>query len=234
MDVDVLIFGAHPDDVECGVGGTALLLHEQAIPFAIVDLTQGEMGSRGTPEERVQEAQESAKFLGACSRENLNLGDTSLQDSLENRRLIASVIRKYRPQIVLAPFWDDLHGDHVAAGLMIRNSAIYCSLSKLDDPHPPHKPRRFLYYLLHKYHPPTFIVDISNVFSRKLEAIRSYKSQFSKTAEEYGVLPVGIGDYLFHLESRSRYFGSLANVAFGEPLVAEQPLIVSSLSDLIG
>lgn len=232
MPVDILIFGAHPDDVECGVGGTALLLHEQGILFAIVDLTKGEMGSRGTSEERLNEAQESGKLLGASSRENLNLGDTALQDSLEARRLIASVIRKYRPRVVLAPFWEDLHNDHVAAGLMVRNSLIYCSLSKLNDPHPPHKPQKFLYYLLHKYTPPTFIVDISDVFSRKQEAIRSYRSQFSKTAEEYGVLPVGIGDYLFHLESRNRYFGSLANVRYGEPLVAEQPVLIASFSQL--
>ena len=231
--VDVLIVGAHPDDVECGVGGTALLLHAQRIPFAIVDLTRGEMGSRGTSEERLLEAQESGKFLGACSRENLDLGDTSLQDSLESRRLMAGVIRRYRPKVVLAPFWEDLHNDHVAAGLMIRNSAIYCSLSKLDVPHPPHKPQRFLYYLLHRYHPPSFIVDISDVFPHKMQAIRSYRSQFSKTAEEFGVIPVGIGDYLFHLESRSRYFGSLANVKYGEPFVADQPFLIRSISQLV-
>jgi len=233
QQIDVLIFGAHPDDVECGVAGTALLLHEQGIPFAIVDLTKGEMGSRGTVEERIREAEKSSLLLGAIARENLDLGDTALEDSLVSRRQIASVIRRYRPQLVLAPYWDDLHSDHVAAGLMIRNSLIYCSLAKLDDPHPPHKPKQFLYYLLHKYHDPTFIVDISEVFPRKLDALRSYTSQFSKTATEYGVVPVGIGDYLFHIESRNRYFGSLANVRYGEPLISEHPIKLEDLTVLL-
>lgn len=231
--VDVLIFGAHPDDVECGVAGTALLLHQQSVKFAIVDLTKGEMGSRGTVEQRIREAEKAAEFLGASVRENLDLGDTALEDSLDSRRRVASVIRKYQPQIVLAPYWDDLHSDHVAAGEMVHNSVVYCSLAKLDDPNPPHKPQLFLYYLLHKYHQPTFIVDISDVFAKKVQAIQCYESQFSKTASEYGVVPVGIGDYLFHLESRNRYFGSLANIRFGEPLVSDQPLRLASLASLL-
>ena len=233
QSIEVLIFGAHPDDVECGIAGTALLLQKQGIPFAIVDLTKGEMGSRGTVEDRIKEAERSAHLLGAVARENLDLGDTSLEDSLASRQRIASVIRKYRPQLVLAPYWDDLHSDHVAAGLMVRNSRVYCSLGKLDDPCPPHKPKLFLYYLLHKFRDPTFIVDISEVFPQKMDAIRCYTSQFSQNATEYGVLPVGIGDYLFHIESRNRYFGSLANVRYGEPLVSELPIKLADLNFLL-
>jgi bacillithiol biosynthesis deacetylase BshB1 len=222
--VDVLIIGAHPDDIECGAAGIALVLKKRSIPFAIVDLTKGEMGSRGTTEQRLEEAQKSAKFLGACSRETLDLGDTTLTDSVESRQLIARVVRKYRPQLVLAPYWEDLHNDHAAAGLIVRHSKIYCSLSKLADSNPPHRPQQFLYYLLHNFYSPTFVVDISDVFTDKIRAIQCYQSQFSKTAAEYGVVPVGIGDYLFHIESRSRYFGSLINVRFGEPLIADQPI----------
>jgi bacillithiol biosynthesis deacetylase BshB1 len=232
MGIEVLIVGAHPDDVECGVGGIAALMGSQDVPFTVVDLTRGEMGSRGTPEERAREATAAAKLLGARSRETLDLGDCSLEDSVENRRRVASVIRAHRPRIVFAPFWQDLHNDHAAAGLIVRNSALYCSLSKFDDPNPPHKPALFLYYLLHNFYPPSLIVDITTVFDRKLAAIKEYKSQFSKTAEQYGVEPVGIGDYLFHLESRSRYFGSLANVGYGEPLVSDRPFAVKGLSPL--
>jgi bacillithiol biosynthesis deacetylase BshB1 len=232
MQVDVLIFGAHPDDIECGVGGIALLLRNQGITFGIVDLTKGEMGSRGTPEERVREAEESAKFLGACFRENLNMGDCALVDTIESRKCIASAIRKYKPRLVLAPFWDDLHNDHIAAGLMVRHSSIYCSISKLESPYSPHKPEIFMYYLLHKYEHPTFVVNISDVFDQKLQALRMYKSQFAKTAEEYNVIPVGIGDYIFHLESRNRYFGSLVNVKFGEALITENPIRLDTLFDL--
>ncbi len=128
MSVDVLFIGAHPDDVEWGVGGIALLLREQGVSFAIVDLTQGEMGSRGTVEGRAVEAARAAEFLGASARENLKLPDGGLVDSPENRRLIAGVVRRYRPKIVVAPLWEDRHPDHAAAGLMVRNSALFCGL----------------------------------------------------------------------------------------------------------
>jgi bacillithiol biosynthesis deacetylase BshB1 len=230
MSVDVLIFGAHSDDVEFGIGGTALLLKDQGISFGIVDLTKGEMGSRGALDDRIRESEEAARFLGAEFRENLDMGDCSLVDTVESRKRVAILIRKHRPRLVLAPYWEDLHNDHVAAGLVVRHSSLYCSLARLDTPYEPHKPKAIMYYLLHKYHHPTVIVDISGVFDKKLEAVRMYKSQFSKTAEEYRVTPVGIGDYVFHLESRNRYFGSLINAKFGEPLVAENPIRVDTLS----
>lgn len=230
MPVDILIFGAHPDDVEFGLGGTAVLLRDQGVSFGIVDLTKGEMGSRGTLENRIRESDEAARFLGAAFRENLDMGDCTLTDTIEARKRIAMSIRKHKPRLVLAPFWEDLHNDHVATGLAVRNSLLYCSVSKLETPDPPHKPKAFMYYLLHKYHHPTVIVDISHVFDKKLEAVRIHKSQFSRNAGEYGVTPVGIGDYLFHLESRNRYFGSLINVKFGEPLVAENPIAIDTLA----
>jgi len=146
MPVDVLFFGAHPDDVEWGVGGTALLLRDKGVSFAIVDLTNGEMGSRGTPAERKNEAIQAAGYLGASARENLNLPDCGVTDSPENRRLIAGAVRRHRPKIVLAPLWKDRHPDHAAAGLLVRNSQLYCGLKNLDDPNPPHKPSVFLFY----------------------------------------------------------------------------------------
>ena len=220
MPVDVLFFGAHPDDVEWGVGGIALLMRAAEISFAIVDLTKGEMGSRGTPEERKLEAASAAESLGAGAREALNLPDCGLADSPENRQLVASVIRRHRPKLVLAPFWEDRHPDHAAAGLIVRNSPLYCALKKLDDPNPPHKPAAFLFYPLHKFEQPAFVVDTSEVFPLKLDLLRMHQSQFAKTAEEFGVLSHGVGDYLFGLESRDRYFGSLIGARFGEPLVS--------------
>jgi bacillithiol biosynthesis deacetylase BshB1 len=233
MSIEVLILGAHPDDVECGVGGLAALMGIQRIPFAVVDMTRGEAGSRGTPEQRLEEALVSSQFLGACSRENLDMGDGLLEDSVRNRQRVATVIRKYRPQIVLAPYWEDLHNDHAAAGMIVRHSSIYCSMAKFESPYPPHKPRLFLYYLLHHCQSPTFVVDISKVFDRKIEAIKKYTSQFEKNAEQYGVIPVGIGNYLFHIESRSRYFGSLANFSYGEPFMADGPIAMRELTSLI-
>jgi bacillithiol biosynthesis deacetylase BshB1 len=231
MPVDIVFFGAHPDDVEWGVGGTALLLREK-LTFAIVDLTGGEMGSRGTPDERKVEAAAAADFLGASVRESLHLPDCGLVDSPENRRRIAAVVRRLRPRMVLAPYWQDRHPDHAAAGLMVRNSQLYCTLKKSDDANPPHKPAAFLFYPLHNFQQPSFVVDTSEVFERKLDLVRIHRSQFSKTAQEFGVLAHGVSDYLFGLESRDRYLGSLVGARFGEALIADQPIPLHGLDEI--
>ncbi|WP_263357071.1 bacillithiol biosynthesis deacetylase BshB1 [Acidicapsa ligni] len=230
--VDILLFGAHPDDVEWGAGGTVLKLQASGTSFGIVDLTRGEMGSRGTTEERDKEAQDAAFSVGARFRENLNLPDCGVIDSVENRKKIASVIRRWRPKMVLAPYWTDRHPDHAATGNLIRNAAIYCTLKKSNDPNPPHKSSAYLYYLLHHFTQPGMVVDISEVYDRKLELLRMHASQFSKTAEGFGVVPVGMNDYLFGLESRDRFFGSLIGVHHGEAFVSEAPLRLGSISDL--
>lgn len=209
-----------------------LLLKEKGWNFALVDLTEGEMGSRGTTEERRQEALVAAEFVGASARENLRLPDCGLVDTPENRRLIASVIRRYRPKLVLAPFWKDRHPDHAATGLMIRNSALFCALAKLNDDQAPHKPAAFLYFLLHNYRHPSIVVDVTKVYQKKLELLRLHHSQFSKTAEQLGLLPLGNSDYLYGLESRDRYFGSLIGVPHGEALVADRPLKLSNLGQI--
>lgn len=231
--VDILLFGAHPDDVEWGAGGTVLKLKETDTSFGIVDLTRGEMGSRGTAEERDQEAVAAASWMGARFRENLGLPDCGIVDSVENRKLIASVIRKWRPKLVLAPYWTDRHPDHAATGGLIRNAAVYCALRKSGDPNPPHKPSAYLYYLLHHFTHPGTVVDISAVYERKLELLRIHASQFARTAEGFGVLPLGMNDYLFGLESRDRFFGSLIGVHHGETFVSEVPLKLGSISDFL-
>jgi bacillithiol biosynthesis deacetylase BshB1 len=231
--MDVLFFGAHPDDVEWGAGGIALLLRQQHRPFAIVDLTNGEMGSRGTEAERQQEAAAAAEFIGAEARESLQMPDCGLVDLPENRRAVAKMLRRYQPKVVLAPYWEDRHPDHAAAGWMIRNSALYAALRNLDDANPPYKPAAFLYYLLHNIRTPSLVVETSAVFEQKMELMRLHRSQFSKTAEQFGVIPLGLGDYLFSLESRDRFFGSLVGARFGEALVTDQPLKLQSLGDLL-
>src|ERR1700677_2431988 len=223
MPVDVLLFGAHPDDVEWGVGGIMLLLQAKGISFAIVDLTNGELGARGTPCDRMVEARRAAEFLGANSRENLNLPDCGVIDSPENRRLIASAVRRHRPKIVLAPLWEDRHPDHAAAGLIVRNSPLYCGLKNLDDPSPPHKPGAFLFYPLHKFEQPSFVVDTTGVFPRKLELLGIFGSQFAAS----------VGNYLFALESRDRYFGLQIGVSHGEALIADRPLPLGGLDEVL-
>lgn len=233
MTVDLLLFGAHPDDVEWGLGGALLLPRPSPLRFAIIDLTRGEMGSRGTPPEREREAAEAAEVLGAAARENLELPDCAIIDSPENRRRIATTIRRFAPRYVLAPHWEDRHPDHAAAGVLVRNAELYCTLRKMEDGYAPHKPAGFFYYPLHAAPTPTLLVDISAVFDRKLELLRLHRSQFSKTAAEFGVLPLGNPDYLFGLESRDRFFGSLSGVKFAEALIAGRPLLLNGLAGLL-
>ena len=230
--VDILVFGAHPDDVEWGAGGTLLTLKAAGTSFGIVDLTRGEMGSRGTSAERAIEAENAATWLGARFRENLGLPDCGVIDSVENRKKIAIVIRRWRPKLVLAPYWEDRHPDHAATGHLVRNAAVHCTLKKSNAPYPPHKPSAYLYYLLHHFTQPGMVVDISDVYRPKLELLRMHASQFSKTAASFGVLPLGMNDYLFGMESRDRFFGSLIGVHHGEAFVSEVPLKLGSISDL--
>ena len=223
MALDVLLIGAHPDDVEWGVGGIALLLGDHGASLAIVDLTEGEMGSRGTVEERRIEASAAAGTMGAEARENLRLPDCGLIDSPENRRAVASAIRRHRPRVVIAPLWEDRHPDHAAAGLIVQNSRLFCGLTTFDDANPPHRPAAFLYYPIHTFQQPTFVIDTSTVFARKLELLRTYRSQFVEPGE----------DFLYRLESRDRYYGSLAGARHGEALVADQPMRLASVADLL-
>ena len=233
MPVDVLFFGAHPDDVEWRAGGTILRLKATGTSVGVVDLTRGEMGSRGTSEERAREAQDAALWMGARFRESLGLPDGGVMDSVENRKQIASVIRRFRPKLVVAPYWKDRHPDHAATGRLIRNAAVHCTLKKSDDPNPPHKPSAYVYYLLHHFTHPSMVVDISEVYQGKLELLRMHASQFAKTAEGFGVLPLGMNDYLFGLESRDRFFGSMISVHHGEAFISEVPLKLRSLSDFV-
>jgi len=223
MAVDFLFFGAHPDDIEWGVGGALLLLGTGDTSFVLVDMTEGEMGTRGTVEERRTEASAAAGAMGAEARENLCLPDCALADSPENRRAVASAVRRHRPRIVIAPLWEDRHPDHAAAGLIVRNSRLYCGLSTLDDPSPPHSPAAFLYYPLHTFYQPAFVIDTSAVFERKLDLLRTYRSQFVAPAE----------DFLYRLESRDRYYGSLIGARHGEALVPDRPIRLGNAGELV-
>jgi N-acetylglucosamine malate deacetylase 1 len=220
--MDVLLVGAHPDDVEWGIGGIALLLSDHGVSIAIVDMTEGEMGSRGTVEDRRVEASAAAGTIGAEARENLRLPDCGLIDSPENRRAVASAVRRHKPRIVMAPLWQDRHPDHAAAGLLVQNSRVLCGLTTFDDGNEPHRPSAFLYYPLHNFHQPTFVIDTSTVFARKLDLLRSFRSQFVAPAE----------DFLYRLESRDRYYGSLAGARHGEALVADHPIRPASVAEL--
>lgn len=225
MDVDILAFGAHPDDVELCIGGILIKSKMNGYRVCVIDLTRGEMGSRGDWKTRQEEAARAAKVLGIDYRECLDLGDNYLDiDPIKKRSSIARMIRRFRPRVVLSPHKEDRHPDHAAAGSLVERACFDARLSRLDLGHPPYAPISILYYPLHEYVEPTFIVDISDVFSKKMEAIKAYKSQFSSPLPTHEYRPIGISDYLFHIESRSRFYGSLIDVEYGEALCSALPL----------
>lgn len=230
--VDILAFGAHCDDVELGCAGLLLKMRDSGKKIGVIDLTRGEMNSKASPEIIAREASESARILAATVRKNLDLGDTRVEDNYQNRVLIAETIREYRPGAVLAPYWGDRHNDHRAAGWLVRNSSLYCRLKKLNSRFPPHDPRLFLFYLLHDYASPALVVDISTYYPRKLEAIKAYRSQFGKEFSKTTVRPIGMEDYLFDIETRNRFYGSLINVKYGEAFLTPEPLNIEVLLDL--
>ncbi len=230
--IDILAFGAHRDDVELACGGFLLKLKELGWTTGIIDLTRGEMNSKATPEVIAREAAKAAKILGADIRRTLDMGDARIEDSYKNRVIIAGIIRELRPRLVLAPYWEDRHNDHRMAGWLMRNSNLYSRLKKLNIPFPPHDPELFLFYSLHDYSPPTIAIDITPYYSKKIEAIEAYRSQFGEKAAKMEVRPIGARDYFFHIEARNQFYGSLINVKYGEAFLAEGPLNVEVISEL--
>jgi bacillithiol biosynthesis deacetylase BshB1 len=225
MTVDVLAIAAHPDDIELSAGGLLARAHRAGYRTAAVDLTRGEMGSRGTPEEREAEAQAAARVIGLDAREILDLGDARLADNHENRLAVARKIREYRPRVVLASYWLDRHPDHATASQLVSYGAFYARLPRIDLGLEIHAPSQILHYLQHETPTPTVIVDITDVWEVKREAIECYQSQFgSQASSPPGYQFLGISDYLWAIEARARFHGSLIHTRYGEPYLVRDPL----------
>lgn len=233
--VDILAFGAHPDDVELGCAGTLLKAHAQGYRTAVVDLTRGEMASRGTAEERDVEATRAGELMGLTVRRNLDLGDGRLMDTQELRERIASEIRLFRPKIILSPFPGDRHPDHDAAGNAVQAAIFYARMTnrKLIDTESgktlnAHSPDLLLIYPMHEMERPTIINEISEFHQLKMEVVRCYASQFLAPAPaEYKF--IGTSDYIAMIEARGAYYGAMIQAAYGEPFIARSPLKVTDL-----
>lgn len=235
LPIDILAFGAHPDDVELGCAGTLLKAHAAGQCTAVVDLTRGEMASRGTAEERDIEAARAAELLGLTARRNLNQGDGRLMDTPELRDAIAKEIRRFKPKILLSPYPGDRHPDHDAAARAIAAAAFYARMKNrvlIDDdtgtPLEAHSPELLLIYLMHEVDTPTMIVDISAFHEQKMEIVRTYRSQFlTPMPDDYRF--IGASNYIHMIEARGGYYGAMIQAAYGEPFLAPRPLKVESL-----
>jgi bacillithiol biosynthesis deacetylase BshB1 len=222
-NVDVLAFGAHPDDVEIQCGGTLLKLHALGYRVGIVDLTQGEMGTRGTPKQRAEEAQKAAAVLKVAFRKNLHLPDGQLRLCEEFRLPIAQVLRERRPKILLVPYFADSHPDHQYCGQLVFEGAFIAGLRKYQNLYgEATRPHSLLYYMSHYEFPPSFIVDTSDFHSQKMQAIQCYQSQLYQTDSSEPPTNISQSDFLGRIELRNRYYGEAIGTRFGEPFFVRQ------------
>jgi len=232
MQLDILAFGSHPDDVEIGIGGTLIKHASQGYDCGIVDLTRGEAGSNGTPEIRRGEALKAAEVMGLCVRDNLGLPDARLQVDEESLRAVIEVIRKYRPRVVLGPYWQDKHPDHLRASQLVREAAYLSGLRRYPAGGEPYRPALLFQYFLAVFAEPTFIVDISACYERKLEALCAHQSQFGLPGNTDWRTLVNDPLFIRMIQARDQYVGSMVQVLYGEGLFLEQKLVVEDLTVL--
>ncbi|MGK2857358.1 MAG: bacillithiol biosynthesis deacetylase BshB1 [Thermoanaerobaculia bacterium] len=221
--VDYLFFGAHPDDAEIGCGGSMLEAVAKGKKIALVDLTRGEMGTRGTPETRLHESLASARVLGALFRRQLDLGDGSLRSGRDEELEVISIIRKHRPSIVFAPWPDDRHPDHTRCGRLVTEASFYSGLAKIETGQAAHRPQTVVYYMQNYVQQPTFVVDTTASHKKKMEALRCYKSQFYNPKSKEKMTFIAKKSFIDMIEARARHFGAMIGAEFGEGFVTKQP-----------
>jgi len=237
--VHAVAFGPHPDDVEIFCGGTVARLARLGYRTAIVDLTAGELSSRGTVVTRQAEAEAAARVLGVEQRINLGLPDGGLTDSPDQRLALIKVIRDLRPRLLLLPHTEDRHPDHEQAAHLIRTAAFQAGLAKIDTGQPPHRAEGLLHYMCHHPFTPSLVVDTSDDQETKERAIACFRTQFAtevlggKAMADGPETPISTPRFMEQLLARSRYFGSLAGVAHGEPFLTRLPPLVSDPMDLL-
>jgi bacillithiol biosynthesis deacetylase BshB1 len=227
--VDILFFGAHPDDVELSVGGTVAKCVKDGLRAGIVDLTRGEMGTRGTPQTRKKEAQAAAKALGATFRQQLDFGDGNLQTGREQELEVIELLRIRRPKIVVVSYPDERHPDHVRTGQLVTDASFYAGLRALQTGAPAHRPQAVLYYLQNYMFPPTFIVDVSPHWKAKMRSVAAYKSQFHDPNSKEPRTVLSDPRFLQTIEARGRHFGAQIGADYGEAFISKQPPKVDDL-----
>lgn len=221
--VDYLFFGAHPDDVEICAGGTLLEAVADGKKVGLVDLTRGEMGTRGTAKKRLEESLAAGRTLGALFRDQLDFGDGDLQTGREQELEIIQVLRRHRPKVVFAPYPDDRHPDHTRTGRIITEASFYAGLAKIETDQQPHRPDAVVYYIQNYIPHPTFVVDITSSFDQKMRALKCYKSQFHNPRSKERLTMIAKRSFIELIEARARHFGALIGVEYGEGFVTKQP-----------
>ena len=238
MKLDILAFGVHPDDVELGCAGSLLIAVSEGKKVGVVDLTQGELGTRGTVHTRKEEADAAAKIIGLTIRENLNMRDGFFVNDEAHQLKIISCLRKYRPDIVICNAPEDRHPDHGRASRLVAESCFYAGLSKIKTQHneleqDPWRPKNVFHYLQDRLLQPNFLVDISSVFEKKLNAIKAYATQFYNPDISGPETYISTPEFLDTLIGRHKLLGKTIGVSYAEGFITEKTVGVRSLSDII-
>ncbi|WP_295123140.1 bacillithiol biosynthesis deacetylase BshB1 [uncultured Chitinophaga sp.] len=238
MKLDILAIAVHPDDVELGCAGTLLAHKAQGLKTGIIDLTRGELGTRGTPKLRVEEALAAAKVLGVDIRENLGLKDGFFRHDTEEQMAIITAIRKYKPEIVLANAHDDRHPDHGRAGKLIADCCFLAGLRKVETsfdgvPQEAWRPKQVFHFIQDRYHEPDFVIDITPYIEQKVEAIRCFKSQFLAAMDNEPQTYISGQGFFDSVLYRSKMLGKMIGVEYAEGFTTEKMVGLRSFSDLI-
>jgi len=227
--LDILVVAPHPDDAEISVGGTILLSKAQGMRVGVIELTDGEPTPHGSTEKRAAETDAATKVLGLDWRGNLKLPNRHLENHLSERRKLAEVFRLTRPAIILAPYWEDAHPDHIAASQLTDAARFWAKLSRTDMRGEPfHPPRIWYYFSIHlRIHPPAaFVLDVSDHIEGKLAAVECYESQIAHRPQTHPTLQDDIRD-------RARYWGWAIHKAYAEPFASREAVGIKNLSDLM-
>lgn len=229
MNLDLLAFGAHPDDVEIGMGGTIALHTKNNLQVGICDLTQAELSSNGTVPIRQKESRKASDILNLSHRVNLNIPDRGIAINEESIAKVVDIIRTYRPRVVCAPYYRDRHPDHGHCGHLVKEAVFSAGIKNYHTKQNmnSHRVSHFYYYFINGFHNPDFVIDISDVQDTKMAALSAYKSQF--VIGENGVETPLTNGYLETVESRDRLFGKEVNVNFAEGFKSDKPLKLSLL-----
>lgn len=227
--VDLLFFGAHPDDVELAAGGTIARAVRDGLRVGMIDLTRGEMGTRGTPATRKREAQAAARVLGASFRDQLDFGDGNLRTGRDEELEIIRIVRATRPRLLFAPYPEDRHPDHTRTGRLITDAWFYAGLRQLQTDAPAHRPQTVIYYLQNYQFRPSFVVDTTAAWKTKMRSIAAYKSQFHDAKSKEPRTFISDPRFLQMIEARGRHFGALIGATYGEAFVTRQPPRVDDL-----
>ncbi len=239
MKIDILAIGIHPDDVELSASGTLLRHAARGKTFGLLDLSRGELGTRGTPEIRAQEALDSAKVMGAAFRETLDIPDGLFVSEPANWLKIIRVLRACRPDLVLCNAPDDRHPDHGRAAKMVLDACFYSGLEKIETAdnkgimQEKWRPRAIYHYIQDKHLTPDFVVDITPHFHRKMEAIMAFRSQFYDANDKGPETPISGKDFLEFMEAKARVFGRPIHAQYAEGFMFSRTPGVNDLFDLL-